>query len=92
MLQQWIIRASNSPWASPLLLTKKFRPCIDYRRVNKITKGDAFPIPKVDECIEAVEGATLFSTLDLLSGYHQVPVNDKDTPKTAFCTNGLFEF
>ena len=97
MLDQGIIRPSNSPWASPLLLTKKkdgsFRPCIDYRNVNKITKSDAFPVPKVDECIDSVAGAKIFSTLDLLSGYHQVPVHSNDIPKTAFCTKyGLFEF
>ena len=88
MLDQGVIRPSKSPWASPLLLTKKkdgsFRPCIDYRKVNKVTKVDAFPIPKVDECIDAVSGSTCFSTLDLISGYHQVPVREQDIPKTAF--------
>lgn len=62
MLRQDIIRASKSPWAIPLLLTKKndgsFRPCIGYRRVNKRTKSDAFLIPKVDEYSDAVEDAT----------------------------------
>ena len=58
-----------------------------------MTKVDAFPIPKVDECIDAVVGSSIFSTLDLLSGYHQVPVCERDIPKTAFSTKyGHFEF
>lgn len=95
--QQCVIRPSNSPWASPILLVRKkdgtVRPCVDYRSVNKVTKVDAFPIPKVDQCIDAVAGATIFSTLDLTSGYFQVPVREEDIPKTAFTTkHGLFEF
>ena len=69
------------------------RLCVDYRRLNKVTKVDAFPIPKVDECIDAVSGANIFSTLDLTFGYLQVPLCQKDTPKSAFISkHGLYEY
>ena len=90
MEKQGIIRNSNSPWASPLnsLLKKngKVRPCIDYRKVNEVTKNDVFPLPRIQDCLDAVSGATIFSTFDLTSRYHQVPVKETDIPKTAFTT------
>ena len=97
MENQGIIRKSNSPWASPLNLVMKkngkVRPCIDYRKVNDVTKNDAFPLPRIQDCLDAVSGASIFSTFDLTSGYHQVPVKEADIPKTAFITKyGLWEF
>lgn len=97
MEKQGIIRKSNSPWASPLNLVLKkngkIRPCVDYRRVNDVTINDAFPLPRIQDCLDAVSGATIFSTFDLTSGYHQVPVRESDIPKTAFITKyGLWEF
>ena len=96
MEEQKIIRKSNSPWASPLCLVMKpngkVRPCIDYRAVNKLTEPDCFPIPNTKDCLDAFAGAKLFSTFDLTAGYHQVPVMEKDIPKTAFISKyGLYE-
>ena len=71
----------------------KVRPCIDYRRLNSVTENDAFPLPRIQDCLDAVSGSTLYSTMDLTSGYHQVPVMNSDIPKTAFVTKyGLYEF
>ena len=91
-----IIRKSNSPWVPPLCLVikpnEKVRPCIDYRAVNKVTKPDSFPIPNTRDCLDAFAGAKLFSTFDLISGYHQIPVAEKDIPQTAFISKyGLYE-
>ena len=96
MLSRGTIRESNSPWASPVVLVAKkngsVRVCVDYRRVNDLTKKDAFPLPKISDCLDAVSGSVYFSTLDLTSGYNQVPVAEEDIPKTAFVTKyGLFE-
>lgn len=67
--------------------------CVDYRQVNSKTCQDAFPLPRIEESLDALFGACLFSTLDLASGYHQVPVTEADRSKTAFCTPfGMFEW
>ena len=97
MKQQGVIRESQSPWSSPIVLVRKkngkVRPCIDFRRVNEVTKKDAFPLPRIQDCLDAVSGAKLFSTFDLTSGYFQIPVKSEDIPKTAFVTKyGLYEF
>ena len=97
METQGIIRPSISPWASPIVLVRKksgkVRPCVDYRRLNAITTKDAFPLPRVSDCLDSVAGATLFSCFDVTSGYHQIPVKESDIPKTAFCTKyGLYEY
>ena len=96
MEKQGIIRKSRSPWSSPLCLVRKkdgkVRPCIDYRAVNKVTQIDNFPIPRTRDCLDAVAGAKLFSTFDVTSSYHQIPVRENDIPKTAFITKyGLYE-
>ena len=88
---------STSPWASPIVLVRKkdgsTRFCVDYRKLNCLTRKDAYPIPKIDETLDTLAGAKLFSTLDLRSGYWQVQVNPEHRDKTAFCTpEGLFEF
>ena len=97
MLQKNIIQPSSSPWASPVVLVGKkdgsLRFCVDYRKLNAITRKDAYPLPRVDDSLEALSGSRWFSTLDLLSGYWQVEIDEKDRPKTAFTTgDGLFEF
>ncbi len=67
--------------------------CVDYRQLNSKTRKDAFPLPRIEESLDALTGARWFSTLDLTSGYNQVPMSEGDKPKTAFCTPfGLFEW
>ena len=97
MLQKDIIQPSSSPWASPIILVPKkdgsMRFCIDYRKLNCVTRKDAYPLPRVDDTLEALSGSKWFSTLDLICGYWQVEIEEKDRHKTAFCTReGLFEF
>ena len=97
MMEQGIIRPSSSPWASPIVLVKKkngkMRFCVDYRKVNKITKRDAYPLPRIDEILDSLGKAKWFTSLDLASGYWQVEMNETDREKTAFVTKqGIFEF
>ncbi len=97
LLDSQVIRESCSPYASPIVLVKKkdgaLRLCVDYRQLNRKTRKDAFPLPRIEESLDALSGARWFSTLDLASGYNQVPVEERDKCKTAFCTPfGLFEF
>lgn len=97
LLEAQIIRESCSPYASPIVLVKKKdgspRLCVDYRQLNSKTRKDAFPLPRIEETLDALSGACWFSTLDLASGYNQVPVAEPDKAKTAFCTPfGLFEW
>ena len=97
LLEAKVIRESSSPFASPIVLVKKkdgtLRLCVDYRLLNSKTRRDAFPLPRFEESLDALSGARWFSTLDLASGYNQVPVAEKDKMKTAFCTPfGLFEW
>ena len=74
-----IARPSTSPWASPVVMVKKkdgsWRMCVDYRRVNAVTKFDCFPLPRLDEALDAFAGCTVFCSLDLAMAYHQVPVD-----------------
>ncbi|XP_069802715.1 uncharacterized protein [Dendropsophus ebraccatus] len=92
-----VIQESQSPWAAPIVLVKKkdgnIRFCVDYRKINTITHKDAYPLPRIEESIAALGSAAYFSTLDLTSGYWQVPMAPEDREKTAFTTPmGLFEF
>ena len=95
--EQGTIRPSCSPWAAPLVLVRKkcssVRTCVDYRRLNLLTRKDAWPIPRTQDCLDALEGSILFSTLDITSAYNQITVREEDIPKTAFVTRyGLHEF
>ena len=98
MLQDGVIRPSTSPWASPVVMVKKkdntMRFCVDFRKVNDATIKEAHPLPRTDDTLESLHGAKYFSTLDLKSGYWQVPIQEGDKQKTAFRTTSgqLFEF
>ena len=96
-LKAGVIRESSSPWASPLVYVRKkdggTRPCVDYRKLNQLTTVDAYPLPNMNDCLDALGGATLFSCLDLQSGYWQIENEEKDKEKTAFvCQKGLYEY
>jgi transposase InsO family protein len=98
MLEAQIIEPSVSPWCAPVLPIKKkdggLRICIDYRKLNEITIKDAYPLPRIDDILDTLHGATVFSTLDALSGYWQIPVAARDQEKTAFAMlgKGLYQF
>jgi hypothetical protein len=97
MLRDKIIQKSQGPWASPIVIVDKKdgskRFCVDYRKINAITKTDAHPLPRIDDMLEQFREASWFSSIDLASGYWQIEMDEEDKEKTAFtCHIGLFEF
>ncbi|GBN95947.1 Retrovirus-related Pol polyprotein from transposon 297 [Araneus ventricosus] len=97
MVDNGIIEESSGPWASPIVLVKKkdgsTRFCVDYRKLNEITIKDSYPLPRIDDTLDALNGSQWFSTLDLKSGYWQVEIQPEDKEKTAFTTGqGLWQF
>lgn len=102
MLEQNIIVPSQSPWSSPLWVVPKktgvdgktkWRVVIDYRKLNSVTVGDSYPLPNMNHILDQLGASTYFTTLDLASGFHQIPIKAEDRAKTAFSTpNGHYEF
>ena len=91
------IRPSTSPWGAPVLFVKKkdgtLRLCVDYRKLNRVTVKNKYPLPRIEDLFDQLNGACYFSKIDLRSWYHQLRVRDSDIPKTAFHTRyGHFEF
>ncbi|UYV76114.1 hypothetical protein LAZ67_13002577, partial [Cordylochernes scorpioides] len=97
MLERKVIQPSESPWSAPVVLVKKkdgtWRFCVDFRRLNHITKKDVYPLPRIDDVLDHLSSARYYSTMDLKTGYWQVEVDERDREKTAFVTpDGLYEF
>src|SRR3954463_10980536 len=97
LLEKKFIRPSVSPWGAPVLLVKKkegsMRICVDYRQLNKVTMKNRYPLPRIDDLMDQLVGACVFSKIDLRSGYHQIRVKTDDIQKTAFRTRyGHYEY
>src|SRR5207237_9011985 len=85
------------PWAAPVVMVPKkdggYRLCLDYRKINAVTKKDVYPLPRMEDALDRLGGAKYFSVLDMLFGYYQIEVEDRDKEKTSFITpDGLYEF
>jgi transposase InsO family protein len=97
MLEEGVIRPSSSPWASPVTLVPKaggaVRFCVDFRRVNDVTKKDRYPLPVIQDIFDQLGGANVYSLVDLRAGFWQLPLRESDIPKSAFrCHRGHYEF
>ena len=97
LLARGLIQPSHSAWSSPVIFVRKktgeLRMCVDYRALNQKTVKDKYPLPRIDDLFDKLQGAKVFSSLDLQSGYHQIRIAYEDVPQTAFSTPlGLFEF
>ncbi|GJZ68699.1 putative reverse transcriptase domain-containing protein [Tanacetum coccineum] len=95
--EKGFIRPSSSPWGAPVLFVKKkdgsFRMCIDYRELNKLTVKNRYPLPRIDDLFDQLQGSSVYSKIDLRSSYHQLRIREEDIPITAFRTRyGPFEF
>ena len=97
LLKKGYIRPSSSPWGAPVLLVEKkdgsLRMVVDYRALNEVTIKNKYPLPMINDLFDQLQGAMLFSKIDLRSGYHQLKIREQDIPKTAFTTRyGLYEY
>ncbi|GKC25848.1 putative reverse transcriptase domain-containing protein [Tanacetum coccineum] len=97
LAEQGFIRPNTSPWRAPILFVKNkdgsFRMCIDYRELNKLTIKNRYPLPRIDDLFDQLQSSSVYSKIDVRSGYHQLRVRDEDIPKTAFRTRyGHYEF
>lgn len=97
LLAKGLIRPSVSPWGAPVLFVKKkdgtLRLCIDYRMLNKVTIKNRYPLPRIEDLFDQMKGATIFSKIDLWSGYHQLRIKEEDILKTTFRTRyGDYKF
>ncbi|MCO5606343.1 hypothetical protein L7F22_060531 [Adiantum nelumboides] len=97
LVEKGMVRPSSSPFCSPILLVQKkdgtYRMCVNYRALNRITIKNRFPVPRVEDLFDKLQGSTYFSRIDLKSGYHQIRIVDEDIVKTAFRTTfGLYEY
>lgn len=97
MLNNGVIKESRSPWSSRVVLVKKkdgkLRFCVDYRGLNKVTKKNVYPLPRIDDALAALQTGKFFSTLDLFAGYWLIPMDEDSKQYTAFvCERGLFQF
>ena len=96
-MSKGFVRPSTSPWGAPILFVRKndgsLRLCIDYKELNKVTIRNQYPLPRIDDLFYQLQGAKVFSKIDLRSGYHQLKIRSEDVPKTAFRTRyGHYEF
>ncbi|KAG0925429.1 hypothetical protein G6F30_013366 [Rhizopus arrhizus] len=92
-----VISPSNSPWAAPVILVKKkngeYRMVIDYRKLNAVTKKDSYPLPRIDDLLDTLGKASIFSALDMRAGFHQVPLEEESKELTAFTTKyGVYHY
>ena len=97
LTESGFIRPSTSLWGAPVLFVKKkdgsMRMCIDYRMLNSVTIKNKYPLPRIDDLFDQLRGASVFSKIDLRSGYHQLRIREQDVAKTAFCSRyGHYEF
>ncbi|GKC87198.1 putative reverse transcriptase domain-containing protein, partial [Tanacetum coccineum] len=88
LLEKGFICSSSSPWGAPVLFVKKkdrsFRMCIDYRELNKLTVKNQYPLPRIDDLFDQLQGSSVYLKIDLRSGYHQLRIREEDIPITAF--------